>query len=84
MKQIQKRDLRKSIVSFKHFYFQCLNVLVMYSESAIFCLKFFKFRITVIIYYPSSSSVKLVDFVIGRSTTEHPYNWAIFKLWFKE
>ena len=84
MKHIQKRDLRKSMVSFKHFYFQCLNVLVMYSESAIFCLKFFKFRITVIIYYPSSSSVKLVDFVIGRSTTEHPYNWAIFKLWFKE
>ena len=39
-------------VNFKHFYFQCLNVLVIYSELAKFDLKFIKHRVTVIIYYP--------------------------------
>ena len=37
------------LVSFKHFCFQCLNVLVIYSELAIFGLKFFKLRVAVII-----------------------------------
>ena len=37
------------LVSFKHLCFQCLNVLVIYSELAIFGLKFFKLRVAVII-----------------------------------
>ena len=40
------------LVNFKHFCFQYLDVLVIYSELAIFGLRFFKLRVAVIIWYP--------------------------------
>ena len=40
MTQVQKRDLLKSMMNFKRFYFQCFKVLVMYSELAIFIVMY--------------------------------------------
>lgn len=72
------------MVNFKHFYLQCLNIMMIYTELAIFGLNFFKPRVTAIIYYPESSSVKIVDFLLGGTTIKYPYKRAIIKLRFKK